>query len=93
MAFSQIDLQLESGEYFLKPHQKEAKEAKRRKEKVGSLNRIVSLAAVLMAPDIARRGYRQAAGRTSRSVCTSGGRFGSYSGREEKTEAEREGRQ
>ncbi|KAF9779554.1 ribosomal RNA assembly protein mis3 [Thelephora terrestris] len=28
-----IDLQLESGEYFLKPHQKEAKEAQRRKEK------------------------------------------------------------
>ena len=38
MAFSQIDLTLESGEYFLKPHQKEAMEAKRRKEKVGSLN-------------------------------------------------------
>ncbi|EIN10267.1 ribosomal RNA assembly protein mis3 [Punctularia strigosozonata HHB-11173 SS5] len=28
-----VDLQLESGEYFLKPHEKEAKEAKRRKEK------------------------------------------------------------
>lgn len=30
-----VDLQLESGEYFLKSQEKEAREAKRRKEKVG----------------------------------------------------------
>jgi ribosomal RNA assembly protein len=30
----QIDLQLESGEYFLKPHEKAAKETQRRKEQV-----------------------------------------------------------
>jgi len=35
VACIQIDLQLESGEYFLKAHQKEAKEAQRRKKKVG----------------------------------------------------------
>ena len=29
-----VDLQLESGEYFLKAHEKEAREAKKRKEKV-----------------------------------------------------------
>ena len=29
-----VDLQLESGEYFLKPREKEAKETQRRKEKV-----------------------------------------------------------
>ena len=32
----QVDLQLESGEYFLKSHEKEAREAKRKKEKVRS---------------------------------------------------------
>ena len=31
-----VDLQLESGEYFLKAHEKEAREAKKRKEKVSS---------------------------------------------------------
>jgi hypothetical protein len=29
-----VDLQLESGEYFLKPHEKEARETQRRKQKV-----------------------------------------------------------
>lgn len=38
----------------------------------------------------ARRGYRQAAGGTSRSICTSEGRRSSYGGREEE-EAEGEG--
>ncbi len=31
-----VDLQLESGEYFLKAHEKEAKEARKRKEKVST---------------------------------------------------------
>ena len=31
-----VDLQLESGEYFLKAHEKEAREARKRKEKVSS---------------------------------------------------------
>jgi ribosomal RNA assembly protein len=31
----QIDLQLESGEYFLKPHEKQAREVQQRKQKVG----------------------------------------------------------
>lgn len=31
-----VDLQLESGEYFLKAHEKEAREAKKRKEKVSA---------------------------------------------------------
>ena len=31
---SKMDLQLESGEYFLKAHEKDAREAKKRKEKV-----------------------------------------------------------
>lgn len=33
-----VDLQLESGEYFLKPREKEVKEAQRRKEKVSIRN-------------------------------------------------------
>jgi len=86
----QIDLQLESGEYFLKPYQKEAREAKRRKEKVSRPDSVILLTTVLIPPDTARRSYRQAAGGASRGVRTPKGRCGSYSGREEKTEAERE---
>lgn len=42
-----VDLQLESGEYFLKSREKEAREAQRRKEKVGRL-----LSGVYAASDI-----------------------------------------
>ena len=91
MACSQIDLQLESGEYFLKPHQKEAREARRRKEKVGRNASIVALAADVIFLHTARGGYRQTAGRTSRSVRTSKGGCCPSSRREEKAKAEREG--
>ena len=86
---SQIDLQLASGEYFLKPHQKEAKEAQRRKEKVEGT--ILSISSIADPLNPARRGYRQAAGGTSRSVCTPEGRRSSYGGGEEETETKGEG--
>jgi hypothetical protein len=34
LLFHQVDLQLESGEYFLKSHEKEARESERKKQKV-----------------------------------------------------------
>ncbi len=61
-----VDLQLESGEYFLKAHEKEAREAKKRKEKVGhptsysSSHHRTSLAA--------RRGHRRASCKACRSI-------------------------
>lgn len=85
-------MQLESGEYFLKSHQKEAKEAQRRKEKVCWVDHaVVLLTADRTLPNAARRGHRHTAGRASGSVCTSEGRCGSYGGREEEAEAEGEG--
>lgn len=34
ISFIQVDMQLESGEYFLKKHEKDAKESAQRKQKV-----------------------------------------------------------
>ena len=83
---------MESGEYFLKSHQKEAKEAQRRKEKVRWIDNSVGLLTADKVPlNTARRGYREAAGGTSRSVCTSEGRRSSYSGGKEEAQAEGRG--
>ena len=62
------------------------------KGKGKGITMVFSSAVGLMLLNTARRGYRQAAGGTSRGICTPEGKCSSYSRREENTEAEREDR-
>ncbi|KAJ6627368.1 ribosomal RNA assembly protein mis3 [Mycena sp. CBHHK59/15] len=61
-----IDLQLESGEYFLKAHEKETRESERRKQKVCRLTSIFTHKYTSIY--VANRDYHQTASRTCRGI-------------------------
>lgn len=62
----QVDLQLQSGEYFLKNKEKEAREAKRRKEKVCCHFFVLNLG--FTTSRTARRGHCRETRKASRSI-------------------------
>ena len=63
-----VDLQLESGEYFLKPKEREAKEEQRRKEKVGIANNHARPRDPYKPHFAASRGYGRTSSKAGRGV-------------------------
>lgn len=83
-----VDLQLESGEYFLKISEKEARDAKKRKEKVCCLFIFLpNVYSRCLHNSIARRGCFREPGQTRGGVRRPRGDCGTHSRRETETKA------